>query len=306
MPQDNPGLLKRINRRVVRWLTQLGAGLVRRLPIRSVQRLGDFVGWLIFVCIPSRQRMADDNIALAMGDRLTAYERKRVRYFSTRNTVKTMLELFKLPAMSDADFDALVSFENPEVLEAAAAQGKGVIVTTAHFGNWEMLAAGIARLGYELAVVARDSSDRETASVINESRESAGERVIERSEVREMFRVAKSGGLLGILPDQYAKKGGVLGDFLGRRTRTFTGPATFAQRTGTVVLPAFGRRTGDDHIVCYFLPPLEMPDTGDREADVIAGTQLINDVLGAEIMRHPAQWLWLHNRWRKEDEDASA
>ena len=74
-----------------------------------------------------------------------------------------------------------------------------------------------------------------------------------------------------------------------------------ALRTGALVVPVFVRRTNTDHLICEFKAPFEIADTGDREADTAAGTQLVNDVIGREIMRRPGQWLWLHDRWRPDD-----
>ncbi len=299
---------RKIERPLMRWAGQAFARLCRALPMRSAQRLGDFWGWFVFVAVPKRQRLADRNLAAVFGDRLTSAERKRIRYFATRNLFKTMLELFRLPAMTERDFEEILTFENPEILVNALAQGKGMIVITPHYGNWELMAASIARLnlGHVLHVVARDANDKMTAQLINESRESVGMKVIERDNVRGMMRVIRSGGIMGILPDQRAKSGGIWLDFMGRLASTFTGPATFAIRTGMPIIPCFGRRTDDDRIIVTAHEPLKMPNTGDREADIIAGTQVVNDALGREIMKHPGQWLWLHDRWREPPSEVAA
>ena len=305
MARRKSELRRKIERPLMRWVGQALAALCRALPMRSAQRIGDFWGWVAFVTVPKRQRLADRNLAAVFGDRLTPAERKRIRYFATRGLCKTMLELFRLPAMTERDFEEVLSFENPEVVTEALALGKGAIIITPHYGNWELMATALTRLGLDLHVVARDSHDPQTAQLINESRESVGMTVIERDDVRAMMRVIRSGGVLGILPDQRAKSGGIWLDFMGRLASTFTGPATFAIRTGMPVIPCFGRRTDDDRIIVTAHEPLEMPDTGDREADIIAGTQLVNDVLGREIMKRPAQWLWLHDRWREPPADVA-
>ena len=289
---------RKIERDFIRTVTSVAAGAVAHLSLPAARVLGDMVGDAICLMSVRRMQLADRNLRLCFGERLTAAERARIRRFCTRNAAKTMLELLKLPRMSAAEFHRLVSVENPEVLAAAVDQGRGVMVVTAHYGNWELLAAAISDLGHDLHVVARDHADRTTAYIINRARESWGEKVIERAEVRRMIRVLRGGGLLGILPDQHAKTNGVWVDFLGRPASTFTGPARLALQTGALIVPAFGRRTDDDHIICSFHPPLELPRTGDRDRDVLLGTQVINDALAAEILRHPAQWLWLHNRWR--------
>ncbi|MCD6361366.1 MAG: lysophospholipid acyltransferase family protein [Armatimonadetes bacterium] len=292
---------KRIEKRLTGWLAVAAAWLVRSLPLRWVQMIGDAFGQLIFTLIPSRQKMADRNLRAVFGDRLTPRQRHLIRNFSTRNITKTTLEMLKLPAMSAREFAALVVVRNPEYLDEAVATGRGVILLTAHFGNWEVIARVLLERGYFLCSVAREADDPRTETIITQSRESTGQRIIGRSDVRSMMRVLHDGGILGILPDQHAKRGGIVVDFLGRPASTFPGPAVMALRTGAVILPAFGRRTEDNRIVCQFRCPVTLPETGDRDADVVAGTQLVNDIIGREIMKRPAQWLWLHDRWRPED-----
>jgi len=249
-----------------------------------------------------RQRLADRNLQRIYGDRLTAADRRRIRHFCTLNAAKTVLELLRLPSMSDEELSRLVEFENLELVDRVLAEGKGIILATGHYGNWELLGAVAARLGYPVTAVARDSDDPETASIINSARESSGMRVIGRSQVREMLGVLHQGHALGILPDQYAKEGGEPVEFMGHRTQTATGPAALALRTGAPIMSGFGYRTEDDRIICRFGQPFHVPDTGDRSRDILEGTRLVNQALGREILRHPAQWLWLHNRWHFEQE----
>jgi len=87
-------------------------------------------------------------------------------------------------------------------------------------------------------------------------------------------------------------------DFMGRPAMTVTGPATLAMRTGCAVVPGFGGYRDDGSRWLELWPPLQLVDTGDREADVATNTQMINDALAEFILEHPEQWLWLHDRWR--------
>lgn len=296
-------LRHRLKRPLLRWFVGALSLIARTLPLRSLHRLGDALGLLVMLLVPSRLRLADQNLQRCFGDRLTADERRRVLSFSVRNTIKTALELLRMPVMSGAEFDRLVSFENPEVLEQVAASGNGCVMITAHFGNWELLAAAIAKRGHRLVVLSNDAPDRPTAATVNSARQSAGLEVLDRTQVRELFRALQSGSFVGILPDQRADTpGNLVVDFLGRPALTYPGPATLALRTGALVLPCFGRRTEDNHIVCYTREPFPVEDTGDRDVDILRGTRLVNQALGREIMKYPAQWLWLHNRWALEPE----
>ncbi len=291
-------LRHRVKRPLLRWLLGLLSLAARTLPLRLLHFLGDALGEAAILVAARRLRLADQNLRQVFGDRLTAQERRRILSFSVRNTCKTALELLRLPTMSDAEFNRLVAFANPEVLDEVAALGRGAIVITAHFGNWEMLAAAIAKHGHRLVVLANDAPDVPTAALVNAARRSVGVDVLDRSQVRELFRALQEGCFVGILPDQRARReGGLVLDFLGRPARTYTGPAALALRTGAMLLPCFARRTEDNRIICYCREPIPVQGTGDRDADVLRVTQMVNHALEREILRYPAQWLWLHDRW---------
>ncbi len=271
---------------------------VRRLSLRSIRALSDAAAWLIRKLAPSRQRVAIDNMRRVFGDRYTDREYHALAVEVTRGICRTMVELLKSPYLTPEQLRALVRMHGLEHLRQALAQGHGALLLTAHFGNWELMGAMLVREGLPLTVVARDSQEAFTASLINRSRESHGIEVLEREETRAMLRTLRSNRILGILPDQHAAGGSVIVDFLGRPAATAVGVATLAARTGALVVPGFCLRRPDGTFDVVLHPPLELVETGDREADVRANTVLMNQVIGKQILAHPEQWLWLHRRWK--------
>ncbi len=296
---DKSPLQRKTEQLVIRWITGAAALLARVLPLRSLQALGNAMGSLLFRLLKPRREIALANLERVFGDRYDRRERERIINFSVRNMAKTMLELLKSGWLSEEQLREFVQIRGEEHLRQAVERGKGVVVITGHFGNWELLAATVGRLGYDLAVIARDANDQNTANIINRAREAAVAEVLPRESVREMLRVLREGKILGILPDQHTERGGIWLPFMGHLACTAPGPATLAQRTGSPIVPAFARRTEDDRLDLYFLPPIEVPDTGDRQQDIRTATRLINDALSAEIMAHPEQWIWMHRRWRQ-------
>lgn len=296
---DKSPLRRKTEQLVIRWVTGFFALLARLLPLEVLHDIGDAAGSLLYCLLRPRREIGMANLEMILGDRYDVHERARIVSFSIRNMAKTMLELMKVPWMSEEEMARFAPVRGEEHLREAAEAGDGVIVITAHFGNWELLAASIARLGYDLSVIARDANDADTANIINRSRESAGEEVLPRESVRQMLRVLRDGDVLGILPDQHANRGGVWLPFMGHPACTATGPATLAQRTGAKIVPGFARRTEDNRLDVYFLPPIEIPDTGDRETDIRRGTEMVNEVLGEQIRKYPEQWVWMHRRWRE-------
>lgn len=302
---DKSRLRRKSEQLVIRWVTSFFALLARVLPLRWLQAIGNVAGSLLFRLLRPRRQIAMANLEKIFGDRYTERERARIVHFSVRNMAKTMLELMKIPWMSDEQWGRFAQVHGEEHLHQGMAQGRGVIAITGHFGNWEAMAAAVPRLGYEISVIARDANDQQTANIINRAREMAGEEVLPRESVRQMLRILRDGHVLGILPDQHARRGGIWVPFIGHPACTATGPATLSLRTGAPIIPGFARRTEDDRLDVYLLPAIEVQETGDREEDTRRITEAINEVIGEQISRYPEQWVWMHRRWRDPQEEGA-
>lgn len=284
-----------IEQAIVSRVAAAGSWLARRLPLPVLHTLADGFAVVIMALFRKRQRLADASIAATFPE-MSGRQRDAIRQGSVQNICRTMIELLKLPALSPDDIRRLVKFDaGPMIREML--KDRGVILLTAHYGNWEWFGA---RLSQEvpITVIARDAAHDLTAKLINEARASHNMNVVGREDLRRMLTVLRNKEVLGILPDQHALQGGILLNFLGRPAWAFTGPALLAARTGAMILPAFPVRQPDGTFICEVMPPLELQQTEDREADIVANTQTILDAIGDAIRRHPEQWLWLHDRWK--------
>jgi len=290
--------LRGIKHILTSWLVRAVAWSVRRMPGSWLRGLSRLIAALLVFFTPRRQVIAEQNIRQALGEGISDQRVREIRRKCVRNLTRAMLTMLRLPAMSREEIIERVSAKGWEHLEAALARGKGVLVITAHLGNWELLGARIAAQGYPVVVVARDAAHTATAGVVNLARESTGIRVIAREDVRAMLRALRANAILGILPDQHVAEGGIVADFMGRPAMTATGPANLGARTGCAVVPAFCCYDPDGSTQIEILPPLDLVDSGDREHDLITNTQLINDAIGHYIRKCPDQWLWLHRRWK--------
>ena len=289
---------KRVERGLGRAVAATTVAWARALPLPGLRALADAAAWLLRRLAPSRQRVAVANLRGVFGDQYTDREYRRLAAAATRNLCRTMAELFKQPYLSRSQLERLVQVEGLEHLRAALAGGRGAILLSAHFGNWEILGPRLVAAGLPTSVVARDAPDAGTARLINQCRERCGLQVVSRRNVRGMLEALRAGRLLLLLPDQHQRGASVVVDFLGRPAATATGPATLARRTGAPVVPGFCRRLADGSFRVTLQPALELIRTGDRAADARANTAHYNQVLGDEIRRHPEQWLWLHRRFK--------
>ncbi len=280
------------------WIVRAVAWRVRHMRAGSLPPAANRLARLLLRFIGRRRALAHENIRFAIGPDMSDERCDEIVFKSTRNIILTMLELFRLPVLSDDELKAKVPVIGFEHVRNARDAGNGAIMLAAHFGNWELLGARVAVECLPISAVARDADHAVTATIINNARESKNLHVISRDDTRSMLRSLRNNELLAILPDQRAHVRAEVLDFMGRPAATATGPANLVARTRCAVIPSFCRYDDAGAMCAELLPPLNMVETGDRNADIRENTQRINDAIGAYIRKYPEQWLWLHNRWK--------
>jgi KDO2-lipid IV(A) lauroyltransferase len=183
---------------------------------------------------------------------------------------------------------------------------KGVILLTAHLGNWEVLGARAAQ-ECPLTVIARPTSNSGVQRHIDACRAAAGMNVISKYDTgRAALKVLKENGVLAILPDQHAGPSGLLLPFFGQATRVIPAVARLALMSGATVVPCFGYRRKNfvthGNINGVISEGWRVENRGENRAALIesGARHMIADIENA-IRHAPDQWLWLHRRWRPED-----
>jgi KDO2-lipid IV(A) lauroyltransferase len=222
---------------------------------------------------------------------------KRVAKQVFQHFGKTAARFLRAPALSAEDVRRSVRCDGLELIHQALEEGKGAILITGHFGNWERMAHYFAIEGIPLSVIARDANDAETTRIVNQARRSEGFEVYPRSKAaRRVLQDLKANRCVGILPDQNAQE--LFLPFFGRPAGTVAGPAVFHLKTKAPVLTTFCVENPDGTYQVT-VRRLELPEpTGDKERDVEAIMTRINLAIEEAVREHPEQWLWLHDRWR--------
>ncbi len=288
-------LQTRVGNAVLLWMGRRYA----HLPAGIARRLGGGLGSFMRHLSPRHYRIVLTNLRLAFGEEKDERELRRIADACYRHLGKCLMEFIRLPAMSAEEIKRVTDYEGREYLDEALSRGKGVILLTAHLGNWEMVGARIAADEYPLTVIARAQRDDRLTAYIRETRRHAGMRVVHREEsVRASLRALRNNELVGILLDQNAGDDGIFVEFFGRLASTAPGAAAFALRTGAAVVPTFGRRNPDDSHTIIFKPACPLIRTGDLKHDIAANTAHYTKVIEAQIRAQPEQWFWLHKRWK--------
>jgi Kdo2-lipid IVA lauroyltransferase/acyltransferase len=268
------------------------------LPEGAADALGARLGAAVYR-LGIRRRTVEENLRLAFPEAGDAWRREVARgaYRHLGREAVSMLRLSRLDPEAVVERTATRGWEE---LEEALGEGKGVILATGHYGNWEIAAAAVAARGIPVAAIVRRQGNRLVDRRLDEARRRLGvETISQRDAPSRVPRVLRRNGVVGIVGDQDARRAGVFVPFFGRPASTHRGPALFALRFGAPVFACRARRLpppGVRYEVAGTRVPL--PRTGDLDADVHALTAELAARLEAGIREAPEQYFWFHRRWK--------
>lgn len=274
------------------------AFIVFLMPLRMGLIIAVFLGRIAFALTSKYRNLTIDNLRSAFPEKSESeIMRLAVRVFE--NLCKVGAELINFPKINRANLDRFVTVENIGIFDEALKRGRGIIVLTAHFGNWELLAMTIRLKGYPGAAVGRRLYFHKFDEFLNKLRKSGLVHVIDRTESpRRFLKVLRANEVLGMLADQDVDSvEGVFVNFFGRPAYTPIGPAVLASASGAALVPVFIVREGFRHRFMVE-KPIELIETGNKEADILANTQKWSDVVESYIRKYPDQWVWMHRRWK--------
>ncbi len=262
---------------------------------------GNVLGDLAF-CLSKRYRnIAFRNISSAFGDQMSEKQILDMVRQVFRNFSRVSLEFFIVQNLTQDEIKDKMPIIGLEHLAKALLEEKGAILVTAHLGNWELLARRLVLEGFKMNVIARDSDDPTANGIINSLRQKGGYNVFSRDNaVGPAIKCLKRNEVLGILPDQNTYGSCVFADFFGRLAATSVGPAVFSLRTGAPILLTFAPRMPDGSYQGIVYPPIKFQATDDRTADIEKLVKLFTAAIESEIRKYPDQWLWLHDRWKRQ------
>ena len=189
-----------------------------------------------------------------------------------------------------------VGFEN---LKVALAQGNGVILASAHFGNWELGAKIVAKEAGQIYGVAKAQKNKLFDNYINKQRKISGVNIIEmKNALKHIVSALKKNQVVAVLIDQYAHRQGVEMDFFGHKTKTYTSVAQLAIKYKTPVVLAFDIRDESGRHKVIFHEPMMFDSLEFNEQNVLEATKMINQRLEEYITKYPHLWFWVHRKWR--------
>ncbi|MFL6212651.1 MAG: lysophospholipid acyltransferase family protein [Blastocatellia bacterium] len=279
------------------WLLLKGLGW---LPRGAAIRTGQIIVRLAYGLHKRLQFVGERNLQMAMPE-LGERQRRDILDGLCASLGRLLGELSQFPKLTRDNIADVVVYDGLEHYERAAAQGRGVLLLTGHFGAWELCAFAQGMYGHPLSFLMRPLDNPLLDGLISHYRTRSGNRTIDKNDaVRAVLKRLREGGDIGLLVDvNTVEEEGVFCDFFGIPACSTTGLAVFALRANAPVVPGF--LIWDERLkkhVLRFEPEVPLIRTGDFKEEVRLNTQAYMKVIERFARRYPDQWLWIHKRWR--------
>lgn len=217
------------------------------------------------------------------------------------------VEMLMIPRLMQRHaVERYVRLERFEIIDRALRDGKGIIVTIGHLGNWELIGLAVTLAGYRLNSLARPVENPWVDRYLNRFRTQTGQEIISKYHaLGSMVRAIQRNELLVVQIDQDARHFGVFVDFFGRPASTHRSPAVLALKYGTPIAVANIFRDGGVHRA-VLSDPLDPAAFRDQPDPVMALTQAYTAKFEECVRAHPDQWFWVHDRWKTAERAARA
>lgn len=288
-------------RHELEWLVvEMIRGLLRPCPANVVESLGRWLGGAVWAVWPRIRKRMRQNLDLAYGEALTPRQKRVMAQTVCRHLGSALLDmLWTIPHDAGA-LARRVEFDGLENLAGALEHGCGAIVLTAHFGYWELMGVAQAHAGFPMTVLARKLDNPKLERRLAQFRCCSGNTVLhKRNAVRELIRILRNQGIVGVLMDQnVTREEGVFVDFFGMPACTTPLVAALAIRTGAPIVPAFAYPLGAGRWRFKYQKHLKVVPREDRRQAVTVLTQQCTSCIERAIRQHPHLWFWMHRRWK--------
>ncbi len=269
------------------------------LPLTAGIRLGRILGLLGYFLVGKYRRIAIRNLAIAFPDKTPRDHRSYCRaHFAT--LLGNLFAAEKIGRLPREQLAGLVEIEGREIIERLISQKRGIVPLVSHIGNWELLSQ-IWPIVFQCpsGSVYQQLGNRFIDAHVRATRGRLGLALFERKEgFTQAMEMLRKGGCVGVLFDQHAGDAGVWCPLFGRLASTTSLPAMLALRTKAALVPLAMHTAGVGKWRLIIEPPV-FPD--ENEAGAV--TAQLNLALEKQIRRAPADWFWVHNRWKTPKPD---
>ncbi len=281
-------------------------GLFNILPYFMVRFIAKFLLPTAFWMLKRMRKHAMETLQIALGEEKSPEELRVICKKCFYNLGRGFVELaYCIVHPKRIVTNMKFQGNSKENLEAALKEGKGVIAVTAHFGNFSLMFAFLAQMGFPTNAIMRPSRDEKLEKPLNALRNNVGIKTIltvpRNACVSQTIKALRANEIVIIPMDQNnGSKAGVFVNFFNRPAGTASGPVIFAMRTGSPIVPIFTIRTGEDTHEVIVEPHFYLETKATDEETVQFNIQKITTIIERYIRKYPEEWGWMHRRWKSQ------
>ncbi len=278
--------------------------IVCHTPYALLMAAGRVLGNLYYLLIKKERERAVSQMMMSLG--IPEHEARHTVRESFVNLARNVLEILYMPHLNKENFRDYIEIPHLERMQKALDEKKGVVVLTGHIGTWEWLSAAFTMNDMPVTAIAKPQPNIQYTRVLDDLRATINVEIFSRgtSELLAAARALKKGKILGFLADQDAGPGGCFTEFLGRTASTPMGPAVFARKFNSPVVPAFILRQPNGKHRVVIGEPMHYEDHGNPDEDLKAFTVRMTKIVDKIIRENPTQWLWFQKRWNTQPSEA--
>jgi KDO2-lipid IV(A) lauroyltransferase len=273
--------------------------LFKLLGIKISRKFSSLLAITFFYIIPIRKDTTIENLTHAFPD-YSSERIKKLAYGCYKSFATALVEILSIPWMSKEEIIKSVKCTNIDFVKEKYNEQKGLILLTAHYGNWEFMALSIGlQSGIPFSVVIKPQRNDYVSDWLNRARCKWGNKIVPLGiSIRQVYKALKEKNIVAMVADQRGPADGDRVDFFGRKAAVYSGPSVLALKIKAPILYAIPVRQPDYSYVCEFLE-IRTDDLPENDKDKInILNQRMTDLLEGYIRKHPEQWLWMHKRWK--------
>jgi KDO2-lipid IV(A) lauroyltransferase len=261
---------------------------------------GNLIGELAYRIDRRHRTIVQHNLKFAF----PAWDEHRIAAVSRRvfhNIGKTLTEMIQCTRMSRSDILARCRLRGEAHFYRALEAGRGIILVSAHVGNWEFGLQYLAcHLGKRVHLVVRSSSSPRLDRWLTHARTRFGNHLIAKKQAfPKMLKAIRENGIVALMADLSSRKQSVAVDYFSRRARASPAAALLATRCRAPILAAFTTRNPDGSFSIDISPPVAVERSGNIKDNLKRSTQRITDIVEMAVRAHPDQYLWMQKRWKE-------
>ena len=272
---------------------------IRICGINLSRKLSPILAGLFYYLIPIRKATTIENLRNAFPD-FDNKKIKKIAFGCFNSFCITLIEILYMPAMTEDEIKKQVKCINSELIKNKYDEQKGVILLSAHFGNWEFVATSVAsQLSIPFSVMVKAQRNPYVTSWMNNVRTKWNNEIVPLGiSIRQTYQTLKNKNIVAMVADQRGPQESMKIMFFGREVSVHTGPAVLALKTGAPILYGIPVRQNDYsyETTMVEISMEDLPDSHEEKIKEISQRHMT--YLESYIKKYPEQWLWMHKRWK--------